>query len=644
MPTYTINGGYSFRLPDGTLLQGGQTIELDEATAAKHSEKLSPSGVDNNRVLGAVLQTLDGDLVGPDGTVIMSKMSPRWGFINAAILGSSDDQHCFCNLEGTLVVVNHVGTWTSLSGDHLLQSGVLVSLNKDAPLTALQFKRTTARATRLSATTLQIPLPGWPDGTAVMDLHILSAYAQPSWVRGLVNRANGAIRIIATYAVGGEKTVAKLAQVDDAIATPGVKMIIGAGGIGNDLLDGEDPAVTIANITAIARKICGAGLIYCLRMPPATANMTTLQQASGRKIMAALEALRAELPGLLLINEYAVTINPSTGLGKAELFIGDGVHMNRIGKEAVAAQAWSTLQPLLAPPIDRLISSVTDCRSREPQNQQADDGFWMTNDVARAGSVTLSSAAVGAGVTATSSAAVFVADDVGRTIVSGAGVGVVTAFTSAASVTINITTAFASTALAAGSWSFNTTRVASTLNNKATGVVDSSITNIVVGGAGAALACSLELRADGFGYDQVFTFTPGGNNQSFQVTMTGSAGYEFWRNLSAMDYDVGCTLSIAPDTGLEISGYQHYLQTTVAGQVGRITEETRTEHGVNNEPPIKVALVSNPCLFPPARITATPTAAAWIFAINVGLRGTAGNKVVIKWGRPTIRPSPLQGP
>jgi hypothetical protein len=282
--------------------------------------------------------------------------------------------------------------------------------------------------------------------------------------------------------------------------------------------------------------------------------------------MAALEALRAELPGLLLINEYAVTINPATGLGKAELFIGDGVHMNRIGKEAVAAQAWATLQPLLAPPIDRLISSVTDCKRSEPQNQQAMDGFWLGTGTA-----------------------------------------------------------------------------ASTLNAKATGTVDAAITGIVVAGSAAVVACSLEARADGYGYDQVFTFTPGGNNQSFQVTMTGPAGFEFWRNLAAMDYEVGCTLSITPDAGLEVTGYQHYLLATVGGQSARITEETRTEHGVSNEPPIKSALSASPCLFPPARLTAAPTAASWVFAMNVGLRGTAGNKVVIRLGRPTIRPSPLQG-
>lgn len=564
MPTYTINGGYSFRLPDGTLLQGGQTIELDEATAAQHSEKLSPAGVDNNRVLGAVLQTLDGDLVGPDGTVIMSKMTPRWGQIDAAILGSSDDQHCFANLEGTLVVSNQVGTWTSLEGDHLLQTGAPVSLNKDAPATAFQARRASARVTRVSATVLTMPLPGWPDGTGVMDLHIRSAYAQPSWVRRLVALSNGALRIVATFAVGGEQTTAKLAQVDDAIATPGVRMIIGAGGIGNDLLGGVDPAVTIANITTIARKISKAGLLYCVRLPPATANMTTVQQANGRKIMAALESLRAEVPGLLLVDEFAATINPATGLGKPELFIGDGVHMNRVGKDLVAAQAWATLQPLFASPISRLIASVTDCKRSEPLNQQAMDGFWLA-----------------------------------------------------------------------------TGTTASTLNAKATGTVDAAITNIVVGGSAAVLACSLEARSDGFGYDQVFTFTPGGNNQSFQITMTGPAGFEFWRNLSAGDYDFGCVLSITPDAGLEVTGYQHYIQATVAGQSGRITEETRTEHGVSNEPPLKAAMVCNPCLFPPARLTAAPTAASWVFAINVGVRGTAGNKVVVKLGRPTARPSPF---
>lgn len=58
--------------------------------------------------------------------------------------------------------------------------------------------------------------------------------------------------------------------------------------------------------------------------------------------------------------------------------------------------------------------------------------------------LTLSAATVGAGRTVTASASSFVAADVGRAIISGAGIAVITAYTSTTVVTVEITRAFAS--------------------------------------------------------------------------------------------------------------------------------------------------------------------------------------------------------
>jgi hypothetical protein len=74
---------------------------------------------------------------------------------------------------------------------------------------------------------------------------------------------------------------------------------------------------------------------------------------------------------------------------------------------------------------------------------------------ALAAALTLSSASVGAGRTATAGAGVFLPSDVGRQLVSGAGLALVTAYGSATSVTVDITIAFAGTALASGAWSLD---------------------------------------------------------------------------------------------------------------------------------------------------------------------------------------------
>jgi hypothetical protein len=71
---------------------------------------------------------------------------------------------------------------------------------------------------------------------------------------------------------------------------------------------------------------------------------------------------------------------------------------------------------------------------------------------ALAANLTLSAATVGAGRTATASVGVFLPTDIGRRLISGAGLGTITAWTSATSVTVTITNPYASTSLASGAW------------------------------------------------------------------------------------------------------------------------------------------------------------------------------------------------
>ena len=67
-----------------------------------------------------------------------------------------------------------------------------------------------------------------------------------------------------------------------------------------------------------------------------------------------------------------------------------------------------------------------------------------------AGTLTLSAATVGAGRTVTAPEGTFLAADVGRGIISGAGIAVITGFTDGAHVTVEITRAFASVSVPAG--------------------------------------------------------------------------------------------------------------------------------------------------------------------------------------------------
>jgi len=66
--------------------------------------------------------------------------------------------------------------------------------------------------------------------------------------------------------------------------------------------------------------------------------------------------------------------------------------------------------------------------------------------------LTLSSAAVGTGISATAAAAAFLASDVGRDITYGSGRATITAYTSTTVVTVSVTQEFGSTSSASGEW------------------------------------------------------------------------------------------------------------------------------------------------------------------------------------------------
>ncbi len=101
-------------------------------------------------------------------------------------------------------------------------------------------------------------------------------------------------------------------------------------------------------------------------------------------------------------------------------------------------------------PVQRLqrLGAGTWVLSPAPFTQQpfAEVGFKPT------ASGTLSDATVGVGRTLTASAATFLASDVGRGVIFDAGLAVITGYTSTTQVTVEITRAFASTSLAAGQW------------------------------------------------------------------------------------------------------------------------------------------------------------------------------------------------
>ena len=89
-----------------------------------------------------------------------------------------------------------------------------------------------------------------------------------------------------------------------------------------------------------------------------------------------------------------------------------------------------------------------------PTSSYSSASLWDAVASAPATTLTLSSSAVGTGVTATAGVATFSASDVGK-FIGGSGTALITGFTSSTVVTISIQIAFAGTTLNSGTWTLN---------------------------------------------------------------------------------------------------------------------------------------------------------------------------------------------
>lgn len=489
------------------------------------------------------------------------------GVLRAIHLGSSTLQDDYCNFEAPMVVANGVGTVTRAG--HQMQTGCRVSINKDNP-TPYQDRRATGQITRVSSSVFTIPLPNWPDGSALFDFHMLSAYAPQSESREIRNRLHGRFKTVATFAVGGEQTGPKLARFTEALKYDDANCIIGPFGIGNNVLGDRDPASTIADMRAMVEIAMGAGVLMCIQMPPAAGNLDAAKTANGMVVTEGILGIRAQYPQLELVDEFSVTLDKATGAGKTHYFRqnggGDaGVHVNHLGSTKTGEAAANVLATWLGANWDRRVVTLNDSKRVDVRNNQLMDGFFSS-----------------------------------------------------------------------------TGTVASTLSARASGTVDKSITALAVTGASSTLVCSLVARADGYGYDQQFVFTPQAAGSSFEVSLTNEAGFEFWRNLTPGEWDAMFGLTISMAGTAVVAGYGHYIETTVDGQSGRSAENMRTDDGPNDTPlsntPEVTVITEEPGYFPPMYITKAPTAGRWVFALQAGSAAAAG-AITVKIGRPTIRPA-----
>lgn len=301
------------------------------------------------------------------------------GGLGMVVFGSSTDEQNFVTLTCDFTVVDGVAffTHTGTPSGMLIATGARAFVGTASPVEgSLADRRIVGVLTRLSGDTASMPVPGWPNGSGTTKLHLLEQYAPQSWVREVVSRSRGRVRLLTTWAAGGESTTRKRVYHQEILAlSPDV--VAGSFGIGNDVLNSADPYVTIANVRAMVETFTNRGIICLLCLPPATLNLNATRMNTGQVVKEGLMTLRDENPLVLLSNEFDDTIDPNTGLGKANMFRDGNIHANHRQAILNGTRMWNLLSPLIGGAgLDTRVSSILDTREGDASSRQLTEGFF----------------------------------------------------------------------------------------------------------------------------------------------------------------------------------------------------------------------------------------------------------------------------
>lgn len=317
--------------------------------------------------------------------------------LRTVIFGSSTDSRCHVSLDADIVIANGVATLTTNS-DHLSFGKAWVSIGRNNANNAIERFRTTAQITRTGARSFTVPAPGQADGSGETDVRFLQMPGPPSWWRSLVQSLHGALDLVANFAQGGETTTDKMAQYQllDALEP---ELIVGAFGSGNDVLSGNT-ANSVANLQTMVRHHTSRGRWVVLCLPPAVPTLTVQQMTIGMPITEWAVAERRRNPRLLLLDEFALTVDPMTGKGRPELFAGPtDVHANRVYADIKGKAIADLLRPLMGEQLDMRAMSTFDRVSAHPSSRQIVEGFWSLDGLVNANLLHgLASGQVGPGI------------------------------------------------------------------------------------------------------------------------------------------------------------------------------------------------------------------------------------------------------
>lgn len=139
---------------------------------------------------------------------------------------------------------------------------------------------------------------------------------------------NGYFKLVAEVGVGGERTDQLLSRLTDSLIIDGkyIHFIIGK----NDVEQGIDTSVTIANLEEIFRQSIKAGKIVVASTIIPGSNDTDLESQKIITINKWIKNQRSVLKNFIVVDYYKAMINKTTGLAKIN-YTYDGIHPSSVG-------------------------------------------------------------------------------------------------------------------------------------------------------------------------------------------------------------------------------------------------------------------------------------------------------------------------
>lgn len=311
---------------------------------------------------------------------VKSFVKPRR--VRTLVFGSSSSAHNFIVLSANMSVSNGVATLVIKEGNdqHLLGTGSTVMLILNNPDTEFSDHQVRGTFERTSATTGTVYVGDqWPDGVGKTSIVLETAYGPASWFRDLNSRLGNALELVAPFVAGGEVTERKL-EVIDRLLEFDFDLVIGAWGIGNDLLQGVYQN-TVQNMKSMVDKVLAKGAYALIELPPCKTGASQTQITESLRISQELRALYQNHPRVILIDMAVHTTIMDTGDGNPDYFVTDGIHYSQYGTNKVVSKvmAEALLEGMLRKPITPwTISSLRDTRILDVTSKQLMAGFWSS--------------------------------------------------------------------------------------------------------------------------------------------------------------------------------------------------------------------------------------------------------------------------